>query len=349
MSAKKWTILIIGDKFVRNDLLKAAFDLHMRDIKDEIHYKFLDNIWPDVVHVDVEDVHEAVGDVDAIVREAGDVDIIVTDVGPIGKRVIDAAPRLKLIAVTRGGPVNVNLKEAEKRGVTVVNLPGRNAKAVAEFTLALILALVKRIPECHAGMLQGVWRSDYYLYDKAPEELEGQVAGLIGFGIIGQLVCPMLKAFGMTVIASDPYADPRIMEKHQVESVDLDRLLNRSDVVSIHARVTKETAGMMGAEQFKKMKPTAYFINTARGPLVDYPALSRALKEGWIAGAALDTYDVEPLEPGNPLLELPNVVLTPHIAGSSKQTASGCADRIAREALRFIKNEPLLHVVRSSK
>jgi D-3-phosphoglycerate dehydrogenase len=346
MNAKKWIILIIGDRFVRNELFEEAITRQLADLQIDVHYKFMENAWPDEKFCSIEEVHEAVGDVDAIIREAGDVDIIVTDLAPITRRVIESAPSLKLIGITRGGPVNVNLEAAEERGVAVVNTPGRNATAVAEFVLGMILAHVKKIAECHTDLKKGIWRGDCYRYDQAPWELGGQTAGLIGFGIIGRLVAPMLKCLGMEVIASDPYVADEVFEEQGVVKVDLITLLKQSDVVSLHARLTGETTGMIGRRELRMMKPSACIVNSARGPLMDYKALCRALKEGWIAGAVLDTFDVEPIDHTHPLLELDNVTLTPHIAGSSKETASKSCERMAQEIRRFINNEPLACQIR---
>jgi len=341
MNKNKWTILVIGDRFLRNELFEKAINEQLADLQIDVSYKFMENAWPDEPFYTIEEVHEAVGDVDEIIQRVGDVDIIVTDLAPITRRVIESAPRLKLIGVTRGGPVNANVAFAAEKGIPVVNVPGRNATAVAEFTLAMILSHVKKIAECHADMKKGIWRGDCYRYERAPMEIRGQTAGLVGFGIIGQLVAPILMSLRMRVIASDPYVPSDVFKELKVETVDLETLLRASDVVSLHARVTEETTGMIGEKELRMMKPSACIVNSGRGPLMDYKALYRALKEGWIAGAVLDTFDVEPIDSSYPLLELDNLTLTPHIAGSSKETATNSCKRVAQEIRRFISNEPL--------
>ena len=338
MGKKEWKILIIADHFVTHQLFRRAIERELEDIQDEVTYKFLENAWPDDPLKDIEEVHEAVGNVDAIVNEVGDVDIIVTDVGPVTKGVIKAAHQLKLIAVSRGGPVNVNINAAAERRIPVVNVPNRNAQAVAEFTMGMIFSQMKKIAECHADMKKGIWRGDFYRYENAPREFPGQVVGLIGFGRVGQLLAPMLKFFGMEVMAYDPYIDPRTFEEMQVRGVEVETLLTQSDVVSLHARVTQDNVGMIGEKELRLMRPSSYLINTARGALIDHQALCRALKEGWIAGAALDIYDVEPIDLSHPLLELNNVTFTPHIAGASKETAIRAADGVAEGIAKFIKN-----------
>ena len=345
MGRENWTILIICDRFITKEVLQKAITDSLNDSGARLTFKFLQTGWPDVPSKAVEDVVEAVGDIDEIAREAANAHIIVTQNGAIGKRVIYAAPKLKLIAVTRGGPVNVNIRAAEERNVRVVNAPGRNDRSVAEYTLGLILAHSKKIAECHANMKKGIWSRAYYRYDNAPRDLNGRVAGLIGFGRIGRLMPPMLKALGMHVLVYDPYVEPQYEEEFGITLTDLESLLGQSDVVSVHARVTRETVGLIGETQFRLMKPSAFIVNSARGPLMDYQALYRALKEGRIAGAALDTYDIEPVRPDHPLIALPNVTLTPHIAGSSKETAIRSARIIAEDIERFVKGKPLKNLV----
>ncbi len=341
MNKENWTIMVIGDRFLKNELFHGAIDRELADLPVTVHYKFLENAWPDEAFQDIEEVHEAIGDVDEIIKEVADVDIIVTDMAPVTKRIIDAAPNLKLIGVTRGGPINANTAYAAEKGIPVVNTPGRNATAVAEFTIGMIFAHVKKIAECHADMKKGIWRGDCYRYEMAPLELSGQTVGLVGFGIIARLVAPMLKSLGMKVIAFDPYVSPDVFKKLGVLRVDLETLLNTSDVVSLHARVTPETTGQIGEKELGMMKSSAFIVNSGRGPLMDYGALYHALKERRIAGAVLDTFDVEPLDPDSPLLKLENLTLTPHIAGSSKETAAKSCERMAKEIRRLILGEPL--------
>ena len=338
MSGKGLNILIIGDRFVTHQLFREAIEKHLTSIHRTAIYKVVETEWPDDPLKDVEEVHEAVGDVDAMVRMLHDVDIIVTDYGAVTERMIASAPRLKLIAVARGGPVSVNTKAAGERGIPVVNLPGRNSQAVAEFTVGLMFSQLKKIAECHADMKRGVWRGDFYRFDRAPQELPGLTAGLVGFGSVGKLLAPLLMAMGMRVVVHDPFVKEHELQREKVTAVDLDSLLAQSDVVSLHARLTQQNAGMMGEKQFRAMKPSAHLINTARGGLVDHRALYRALKEKWIAGAALDIYDTEPINPQHPLLELGNVTFTPHIAGSSRETAIRSADLLAQKIVEFVKS-----------
>jgi D-3-phosphoglycerate dehydrogenase len=276
MGTEEPRILIIGDRFVTHQLFKEALERHFATIDKKAIYTVFETAWPDDPLRDVEEVHEAVGDVDAMIERLHDIDVIVTDYGAVTKRMIESAPRLRLIAVARGGPVSVNTAAAKARAIRVVNLPGRNSQAVAEFTLGLILCQLKRITECHTDMRRGIWRGDCYRFENAPQELPGLIAGLIGFGSVGRLLAQMLQGLGMSILAYDPWLEPRILEGQEVCPVDLDTLLSRSDVVSLHARTTPENIGMMGYKQFQMMKPSAHLINTARGNLVDHDALYRS-------------------------------------------------------------------------
>jgi D-3-phosphoglycerate dehydrogenase / 2-oxoglutarate reductase len=252
------------------------------------------------------------------------------------------APPLKLIGVSRGGPVNIDMKAAKEAGVTVVNAPGRNASAVAEFTIGAILAETRLITKGHVSLSQGIWRGDLYRADLTGPELSELTVGLIGYGHIGTRVTKLLKPFGCKILVDDPYvkvSDADLADG--VEQVDLAELLRRSDVVSLHARVTAETTGFMNRSTFAQMKKGAWFINTARGPMVNYADLYEALQSGHLRGAMLETHEVEPCPPDLPLLRHPNVTLTPHIAGASTTTVKIAAGKIAAEVQRWINGEPL--------
>ena len=207
------------------------------------------------------------------------------------RRVIEQLPGLRAIGCCRTEPVNINVAAATAAGIPVFYAPGRNARAVAEFTVGLIIAEYRDIARGHQALSQGIWRAELYLYDTAPHELYGQTVGLIGFGNIGRMMPGLLKPFGMRVLAYDPYVPDEVFAERGAERVyDMDDLLAGSDIVSLHARVTPETRGFIGERQFRRMKRGAYFINTARGPMVDYDALYRALADGHLAGAGLETF-----------------------------------------------------------
>lgn len=339
-------ITVIGDLFVRSQIFEEMLRRHLGPVAGPLSFTSVESDWPEShLRYDNEEIEEFIGEPDEVARLAAGAEVFVTQVAPVTRSVIEAAKNLRIIACCRGGPVNVNVKAATEKGIPVVYAPGRNSQAVVEFTLGLLLTEYKSISRAHCALTRGEWRGDLYRYDRAPRELKGQVVGLVGLGIIARMLVPYLKPFETRILAYDPYVPAQTFAELGVEPVDLPTLLRESDVVSLHARVTPQTKGMMGAEQFRLMKPGAYFINTARGPLVDYDALYQALTDGHLAGAALDTFGIEPPPAGWPLLSLDNVTLTPHIGGSSKETAYRAAEIVARDVANFYAGRPLIHCI----
>ena len=267
--------------------------------------------------------------------------MIVVQFTPISRKLIEAAAQLKVIGVLRGGTENVDVKFATQRGITLLNTPGRNARAVAECTLGMILTEIRNIGRAHGCLKNGDWRRSFPNSNAIPELYEKTV-GLVGYGAVGRLVAGYLAAFGSRVIAFDPYCqgDPA-----PATLVDLETLLRKSDVVSIHARLTNESHHLIGEKQLAMMKPTAVLVNTARSGLVDEQALIRALAERRIMGAALDVFDVEPLPTDHPLLKLDNVTITPHLAGSTIDAFRISPRLMAGHLTRMLKGEQNLPVV----
>jgi len=338
------TIAIIGDLFMLSDVFEEKI---REQCEGPLSIRSMQLPWPDepVVHGYADDgiagLKEYMGDPDDIVSFIGDAQILVTHLAPMSADMLAALPALKMIAVSRGGPVNVDAKAARERSVLVVNAPGRNASAVAEFTLGAILAETRLIRLGHDSMRKGEWRGDLYRADRTGRELNELVVGVIGYGNIGRRVVKLLRAFGTKVVVSDPYVQLDAEDLHAgVELVPLEQLLGASDVVTLHPRVTGETQNMMNDDTFGQMKAGSIFINTARGPLVDYDALYRALDSGKLAGAMLDTFDIEPVPDDWPLLKQPNLTLTPHIAGASVRTVTFAAEQSAAEIDRFLKGLP---------
>ena len=223
----------------------------------------------------------------------------------------------------------------------MVNTPGRNASAVAEFTIGAILAETRKIREGHEALRANKWRGDLYRADLTGRELNELTVGVIGYGNIGTKVVKLLLAFGAKVLVHDPYIQLSPADiRSGVQLVSKDALLRTADVVSLHPRVTAETRNLMNAEAFAKMKPGSLFVNTARGPLCDYDALYKALTDGDLGSAMLETFCVEPVPEDWPLLQLPNVTLTPHIAGASVRTVTFAAEQVAEEVRRYLADEP---------
>lgn len=257
---------------------------------------------------------------------------------PLTVKVLQACPELRLFVVCRGGPVNVNLSAATAAGVKIGFTPGRNAAATAEFSVAMGLAALRRIAATDSGIRNGEWPGNY-TFDTSGFELEGTTCGVIGYGEIGRRVARILLGFGATILVYDPYAD--ITADERVEKVALSELLQRSHLVSLHARETAETRGLIGKHEIALMPKGSVLVNCARGALLDYRALEEALQARHLFAAAADVFPEEPLPPGSSLLRLPNFVMTPHIAGGTRQAAEKACRIAGEEIARFLRGEPL--------
>ncbi len=328
-------VLAAGDRHVLTRLLVEALERE----SDDLDVSTLDFEWPLEPHVDVAEVEEAAGSEEAVISAGEGAEIIVTQLAPITEKVLDALDTLKLVVVTRGGPVNVNVEAASERGVLVCNAPGRNAPAAAEYALGLMLAAMKRIPDANESLSKGEWRGEFYAYEENGVELDGATVGLVGFGAIGSRVAKVLRAFGAEVLVYDPFVDDEVVEKVGASKAELDDLLGRSRVVSLHARLTDETRGIIGEVEISKMPEGSVLVNSARGGLLDYGALCDALESGHLGAAALDVYDEEPPPKGSRLFDVPNLVLSPHIAGATRETAHRAADIAAEEVRRYLAGE----------
>jgi D-3-phosphoglycerate dehydrogenase len=241
--------------------------------------------------------------------------------------VMDALAGLRVIGRYGIGVDNVDVDAATRRGIAVLNTPGFCAREVADHTMMLLLACARKLRMLDGMMHRGAWGRDQASPMPA---LYRQTLGLVGFGQIAREVALRALAFGLTVVAHDAYVAPEEMTRRGVRpAASLEALLAAADFVSIHAPLTAETRHLMGEAQLRAMKPTAFLINTARGPLIDERALVFALREGWIAGAGLDVFEREPPPAEHPLLALDNVLLTPHVAGLSDEGQETCRRRLA--------------------
>jgi D-3-phosphoglycerate dehydrogenase len=251
--------------------------------------------------------------------------ILVRSATKVDAEAIAAAPNLKVVARAGVGLDNVDIKAATTAGVMVVNAPTSNIISAAELTVGHILSLARHIPAAHASLAAGAWKRSAY----TGVELYEKTVGIIGLGRIGALITQRLQAFGVSVIAYDPYVTTARAQQLGVELVSLDDLLKRADFVTIHMPKTPETLGMISDEQFAIMKPTAFVVNVARGGLIDEDALHRALTANQIAGAGLDVFVSEP-PTDSPLVALPNVVVTPHLGASTDEAQEKAGVSVAK-------------------
>ncbi len=336
-------IVCIGDHFILPSLFEKAFK---GEVNDSSNFTFSHQQlpWPLEPFGPVGNVIEASGTEAQLLEVLKDHQYVLSHKSPFTEKVFKAAPNLKFIGICRGGPVNVDLEAATKAGVVVTYAPGRNAQAAAEFTIALILSSLRKISDADKEMKAGVWRGDYFVYEKAGQELNGTTVGVIGFGAVGKIVTKILNAFGAHILVHDPFADPKEIEKLNCKAVELNELMSQSFVVTLHSRLTEKTKHLINAENLKLMPKGALLVNTARGGLLDYSSLPALLESGQLGGLALDVYDEEPPSQKYPLLKSQNVVLTPHLGGATKQTGAVAAKIVASDLNRFLKGEKMLFV-----
>lgn len=254
--------------------------------------------------------------------------------------VIQASRKLKVIGRAGTGVDNIDLRAATQAGVLVVNAPTANCRAAAEHAVALMFALARRIARADASVRHGEWKRRQFM----GVQIAGKVLGLVGLGRVGSEVVRRTKGLGMTVLAYDPYLSTERARGLGVELANLDDLLGQADFVSMHTPLTEETRGLIGAREFALMKPTAYLINCARGPVVDEDALLEALGQGQIAGAGLDVFAQEPPSE-SPLLHNPNVVLTPHLGASTEEAQVEVAREVTRDVLDGLLGRPVRNAV----
>jgi D-3-phosphoglycerate dehydrogenase len=253
--------------------------------------------------------------------------LIVRSVTTVSRELISRAPRLSAVGRAGVGVDNIDIPAATERGVAVFNAPGGNTIAAAELTMGLILSVARKIAAADASVRAGRW-------DRAAfkgVELRGKMLGLIGAGRIGGEVGRLARAFGMGVIAYDPYLTQERALDLGVPLVSLEEVLDQGDFISVHVPLTDETRGICGPEALKRMKRSAFVVNASRGGVVDEVALAEALRNGDIAGAALDVYEREPLPEDSPLRDAPNLVLTPHVGASTGEAQVSVATEVAKK------------------
>ncbi|MDV9171340.1 2-hydroxyacid dehydrogenase [Streptomyces sp. W16] len=337
-------VVAAGDHFVLPSLITSAIAEELREHPFTVSELTLG--WPLEPFGPVAEVEEASDAEDELIEalRSSRSQVLVTQMGPVTEHVLTTCPDLRLVVVCRGGPVNVNLEAAKAHDVRVCFAPGRNAAATAEFTVGMMLAALRRIPQAHELLAgQGNWEAGaaYYTYEHSGLELEDLPVGLVGYGAVGSRVARVLCAFGARVMVYDPYVHGEI---HGLRVATLDELLRRSQVITLHARLTAETRGLIGARELALLRPGAVVVNVARGPLLDEDALCDALESGQVSAAALDTYTHEPLPAASRLFGLTDrLVLTPHLGGASRSVAEKAARIAAEEVGRWARGDSLAH------
>ncbi len=309
---------------------------------------------PEVICEESHDLLRSVADVklggkgrkyteEELMEEVEDVDaVLTTSRHHFTKKVIESAKRLRIIAKYGARPDNIDIEAATKKGIAVTWTPNTNDDSVAEHAISFMLALIKKLPFMMEHLRKGGWRSRT---KTVTNELLGKTVGIIGLGAIGSKVADKLKSFDVKALAYDPYVSEEQAKEVGAEMVNLDTLLAESDIVTVHATLTESTRGLIGEEELKRMKKTAFLINTSRGPLVEENALYKALTSRWISGAALDVFSREPPSMDNPLLKLDNVIVSPHIAAWTEESLKRQAVMATEEVVEFLKGKRPKHVL----
>jgi D-3-phosphoglycerate dehydrogenase len=279
---------------------------------------------------------------DDIVAVAKDADAILVTYAKLTRDVLMQLTRCRAIGRFGLGVDNIDLPTAKEKGIAVNYVPDYCIREVSDHAMALLLALIRKIPLSNKLVQSGRWEMPAVVPIR---RIEGTVLGLIGFGHIPRLVAPKAQAFGMKVISYDPFAKPDVFKAAGVEGVDLDTLLKTSDYVSVHAPLLPATRGMLNAATFSKMKKGAYVVNTARGPLIDEPDLIAALDSGQVGGAGLDVVAAEPLAKDSPLLGRDNVIISPHTAFYSIEALNELQTKCATDVARVLSGEKAVYPI----
>ena len=331
---RKEKLLVIGDHFISPSLMRRSLGA----LADRFEVLEATTPFPLEPFRNIAEVREASGSEEQMIEALEGVSVCIAHHAPLTSRILEHTPELKLFIVCRGGPVNVNVPAATTHGVAVAYTPARNAAATAEHTIAMMLAALRGVPAADEAIRRGEWKGDY-TWESAGFELETATVGLIGYGAIGHIVGRILLGFGARVLVYDPFTQIDVADR--VEQVSLPVLLDQSQVVSLHARETEATRGMLGREQIAQLSRGAVVVNCARGSLVDYDAVADALRSGHLFAAAADVFPLEPLPNDSALLHLPNFIMTPHIAGGTRQAAEKATRIAAAELGLFLDGKPL--------
>jgi len=295
-----------------------------------IKERFEAEVWPDYAPPPKKTIIEKAAKVDALATLLSD---------KIDAEVFDAAPNLKIVAQMAVGFDNIDMNEATKRGIYVTNTPGVLTETTADFAWSLLMAVARRVVEADKYVRMGKWKVGWHPMMIQGRDVYGATIGIVGLGRIGCAIAKRAKGFDMTVLYYDVIRRPDFEKKYNLQFTQVDTLFQKADFVTINVPLTKETYHLVDEKKLKLMKKTAYLINNARGPIVDEKALYKALKEGWIAGAALDVFEQEPTPMQNPLLKLDNVVVAPHISSSSYETRSRMAEMVAENLVAFFEGK----------
>jgi D-3-phosphoglycerate dehydrogenase / 2-oxoglutarate reductase len=291
--------------------------------------------------LELENAHVFMDTVDSGHIDLAKIDaLLVRSATKVTSELLDRMPALKIIGRAGVGVDNIDINEATKRGIVVVNAPDGNTISTAEHTFAMMAALIRNIPQAHATVKSGEWKRNQYI----GSELSGKILGIIGLGRIGSELAKRARVFGMTVRVYDPFLTKERAEILGVQLSAFEEVLTECDIISVHTPLTKETRGLLNENTLALTKRGVYLLNCARGGIIDEIALAHFIEKGHVAGAALDVFEVEP--PGeHPLLKLDSVIVTPHLGASTKEAQLNVATQVAREIRTFFENKPVANSI----
>jgi D-3-phosphoglycerate dehydrogenase len=344
---KRINTLLVGDAMILGSEFKLAAEKFLSRFLGDVKVGNWETDWPKLQErrLVVEKKGPEIEVVDSLILQHGrDAEFLAGLFLPVSSKVFEAMPKLRIAGVSRAGVENVNVAEATKRGIVVFNIEGRNAEAVSDYAIGLMLAECRNIARAHFAIKNGQWRKEFSNSSWVPE-LKGKKVGIIGFGYIGRLVAQKLSGFGVTRLVYDPFVSPEDIRAAGCTPADKETLFKESDFVTLHARMSESTKNMVGEKELALMKPTAYLINTARAGMIDQNALAAALKEKRIAGAGLDVFIDEPPKPDNPLLALDNVTLTTHLAGTTREALTRSPEILMEDVARLLSGQKPRFVV----
>ena len=338
---RKFNVIASGDPMINGDIFEKAIKKHLGKYVNEIFVGDWETDYQRLQErrLKVEQQGPEIEDIPDVVLQHGKNSEMLTGLFvPVSSKLMDAMPNLRIVGLSRGGTENINIEEATKRGILAFKVEGRNAEAVSDFTIGLILAESRNIARSHYSIMNGGWQKKFS-NDVFIPQLKGKKIGIAGFGYIGRMVAKKLSGWDLDVLVYDAFTIPEEIEKFGYKRVSKEELFRESDFVSINLRLVDATKHWVDRNHLEMMKVTSYFINTARSGLVDMDALFDVLKDKKIAGAALDVFDAEPLEKNNPWITLDNVTLTTHIAGTTTEVLTGSPFLLMEDIERLFNTE----------
>ena len=331
-------ILAISDHFVRKEHLEECFSKYPEYELKVVYFGSESRVeMRDIFHLLEKNGPDAYPVPEEVYKEIEDADVLMTHICPVPAKLIEKGKKLRAILVNRGGLENIDVETATKHNIPVFNNPAHNANAVAEFTVGLIISEMRNIARSHHALLSGQWIENYANSGRV-WELRGKKIGIIGFSSIGRKVAEYLSVFGCKILVNDIFInhEDEILSRLNIEVVDLPTLMEQSDVVTLHAR---SESVIVTEEMFNLMKPTAFFINTARAHMVDYKALYKVLAAKKIMGAAIEVHPVEPLPENYPFLKLDNVTLTSHRGGDTVNSYSDSPEMLVNDYALYLNGQ----------